>query len=86
MRGGFAPLGLSHEKVTSDKQINKDTKIHTSRLLDQLGPEGRVGEKTHLDPSVKKNIHNPTYLVGKICSTSNPSGTKQFKINTFMVP
>ena len=37
------------EKGTSDKQIDKQadkqTNRHTLRLLDQLGPEGRVGEK-----------------------------------------
>ena len=26
-------------------QTNKERNKHTSRLLDQLGPEGRVGEK-----------------------------------------
>ena len=33
-----------HEKGTSDKQRNKDRNLHTSRLLDQLCPEGQVGE------------------------------------------
>ena len=27
-----------------NKERNKEIKKHTSRLLDQLGPEGRVGE------------------------------------------
>ena len=32
-------------KKHRNKQRNKETKNkHTSRLLDQLGPEGRVGE------------------------------------------
>ena len=32
-----------HEKGTTNKERNK----HTARLLDQLGPEGRVGEKLY---------------------------------------
>ena len=29
------------------KQRNKERNKHTSRLLDQLGPEGQVGEKVN---------------------------------------
>ena len=34
-----------HEKGTSDKHTDKQKHKHTSWLLDQLGPEGLVGEK-----------------------------------------
>ena len=40
----------------TDKQTNK----HTSQLLDQLGPEGRVGEKSKWDK---------TYNVTKLKNT-----------------
>ena len=33
-----------HEKETSDKQTDRKKDKLTSRLYDQLGPEGRVGE------------------------------------------
>ena len=60
MSGGFAPLGLLHEKGTSEKQTDKQTDKHTSRLLDQLGPEGRVGENrlcyTYIEHSKFKRI------------------------------
>ena len=39
---GFAPLGLSHEKGTHRR---------TCQLLDQLGPEGRVGENGYCQPT-----------------------------------
>ena len=38
------PRKKLHEKGTSDKQTDKQTYKHSSRLLDQLGREGRVGE------------------------------------------
>ena len=40
-------------------QRNKERNKHTSRLLDQLGPEGRVGEN-HL-----KGLINQTYKFGE---------------------
>ena len=63
---GFAPLGLSHEKGT-----DKHTDRRTCQLLDQLGPEGRVGEKRRrskgskgiqratLDEPTKETMHPP---------------------------
>ena len=32
-------------KKHRNKETKKETNKHTSRLLDQLGPEGRVGKK-----------------------------------------
>ena len=40
----------------TNKQTNKQRNKHTSRLLDQLGPEGRVGENS-LNSSVTRQGH-----------------------------
>ena len=41
-----------HGKGTSDKQTDR----RTCRLLDQLGPEGRVGEKSLNLGNIKKHL------------------------------
>ena len=54
-------MGLLHEKGTSDKQTDRET-THTLRLLDQLGPEGRLGEK----PAVFKQLQKKNFLLNSI--------------------
>ena len=87
------PRKKLHEKGTSDKQ----TKRHTSLLLDQLGPEGWVGENIqfgYAKPNVLCKIVG--WLVGarngkilgfkKIRNNKNKSRINQEMVNTKVLP
>ena len=44
------------ERGQTDRQTDKHTHTRTSRLLDQLGPEGRVGENNLGPITVKGHV------------------------------
>ena len=82
--------GLKKNGMKRGLQRNKDTKKqtkiqrnkHTSRLLDQLGPEGRVGEKSHGKGTSNTQTHRHTDTQHTDIATTRPnrpSGPIQWK-------
>ena len=53
-----------HRNIETNIERNK----HTSRLLDQLGPEGRVGENTYFSrPGKLSKVHLHAWLFSNPC-------------------
>ena len=51
--------GLEKIAWEGDKQTDRQTHTRTCQLLDQLGPEGRVGEKSVIDGEGKDGQARP---------------------------
>ena len=74
--------GLEKSYMKRGQPRNKEIKKHTSRLLDQLGPEGRVGENPKIQKKSKKKIWKFVFLKKKYLSSpvQTFSSTKISKI------